>query len=175
MHAYKLKYHKNNVMLIAMIGFPLIFISLVMYCIFGLFTSLSEGTMLMLVSLSIISMALMLFWVAKTQIFVHSQVLIGADGIGFKLKSTSLLYRRTDFFSGWENVSRVTEMFDNNNGGYYYQIEFKSPNFVANFNPVKDLEAEADRFFSELEHYQENYHISNHLPLNGKLQPSTGF
>jgi len=175
MHAYKLKYHKNNVMLIAMIGFPLLFISLVMYCIFGLFTSLSEGMMLMLVSLSIISMALMLFWVAKSQIFVHSQVLIGEDGIGFKLKSTSLLYRRTDFFSGWENVSRVTEMFDNNNGGYYYQIEFKSPNFVANFNPAKDLEAEADRFFAELEHYQENYHISNHLSLNGKLQPSNSF
>ncbi|RQO78503.1 hypothetical protein DBR40_06040 [Pedobacter sp. KBW01] len=175
MHIYKLKYHKNNVMLIAMIGFPVLFISLVMYCIFGLFTSLSEGMMLMLVSLSIISMALMLFWVAKTQVFVNSKVLIGDDGIGFKLKSTSLLYRRTDFFSGWENVSRVTEMFDNNNGGYYYQIEFKNPHFVANFNPVRDLEAEADRFFSGLEHYQENYHISNHLPLNTKLQPSNSF
>lgn len=175
MHAYKLKYHKNNVMLIAMIGFPLLFISLVMYCIFGLFTSLSEAMMLMLVSLSIISMALMLFWVAKTQIFVHSEVLIGDDGIGFKLKSTSLLYRRTDFFSGWENVSRVTEMLDNNNGGYYYQIEFKNPNFVANFNPAKDLEAEADRFFSELNHYQKNYHIGSQLPLSGKLQPSNSF
>ena len=175
MHSYELKYHKNNVMLIAMIGFPVLFISLVLYCLFGLLTSLSEGTTLILVSLSIISMALMSFWVTKTQIFVHSTVLISEDGIGFKLKSTCLLYRRTDFFAGWDNVTQVTEMFDNHNGGYFYQIEFKTPNFVANFNPMKDLEAEADRFFSELQHYQENYTITNQLPLNVTLKPSGSF
>ena len=162
-------------MLVAMIGFPLLFISLLLYCLFGLLTSLSESTTLILVSLSIISMAIMLFWVLKTQIFAHSKVIIGEDGIGFKLKSTCLLYRRTDFFTGWDNVTRVTEMFDNHTGGHFYQIEFKNPSFVANFNPLKDLEVEADRFFSELQHYQENDNITNQLLLNTKLKPAGSF
>lgn len=175
MHSYELKYHKNNVMLIAMIGFPVLFISLVLYCLFGLLTSLSESTTLILISSSIILMALVSVWISKTQIFVHSKVLISEDGIGFKLKSTCLLYRRTDFFAGWDNVTRVTEMLDNQNGGYFYQIEFKNPNFVANFNPLKDLEAEADRFFSELQYYQENYGIVSQRPSNAKLKPSVSF
>jgi len=175
MHSYKLKYHKNSVLLIAMIGIPVFFISLMLYCLFSLPTSLSELSTLVLVSLSIISMALILLWVTRTQIFVHSKVLISEKGISFKLKSTSFLYRRTDFFCGWENISRVTEMFDNHNGGYFYQISFSHPDFVANFSPLKNHETEADRFFSELQYYQESYHIAHQLPLNRELNTSNSF
>jgi len=175
MHPYKLKYHKNSVLLIAMVGIPVFIISLMLYCLFSLPTSLSELSTLILVSLSIISMALALLWVTKTQIFVHSTVLINEDGISFKLKSTSFLYRRTDFFCGWEHVTRVTKMFDNNNGGYFYQIAFNNPDFVANFSPLKNHETEADRFFSELQYYQESYNIEHQLPISRKLNPTNSF
>ncbi|ARS42152.1 hypothetical protein CA265_21830 [Sphingobacteriaceae bacterium GW460-11-11-14-LB5] len=120
-------------------------------------------------------MALLLLWITKTQIFVHSKILISEKGISFKLKSTSFLYRRTEFFSGWENVSSVTEMFDNHNGGYFYQIAFKNPDFVTNFSPLKNHEIEADRFFSELQYYQESYNIAHQLPISRKLNPSNSF
>jgi hypothetical protein len=175
MHPYKLKYHKNSVLLIAMVGIPMFFISLMLYCLFSLPTSLSELSTLVLVSLSIISMALILLWVTKTQIFVRSKVLISEKGISFKLKKTSFLYRRRDFFCGWEHVTSVTEMFDNHNGGYFYQIAFNNPDFVANFSPLKNHETEADRFFSELQYYQESYNIAHQLPLSRKLNPSNSF
>lgn len=175
MHPYKLKYHKNSVLLIAMVGIPIFFISLLVYCLFSLPQSLSEFSTLMLVSLSIITMALIVLWITKTQIFVRSKVHIDENGIRFKLKSTSLLYRRTEYFSGWENISRVTEMFDNHNGGYFYQIAFKNPSFIANFSPLKNHEAEAERFFLELQHYQENYNIAHQLPYSTALKPSNSF
>lgn len=175
MHPYKLKYHKNSVLLIAMVGIPMFFISLMLYCLFSLPSSLSETSTLIFVSLSIILMALLLLWITKTQIFVHSKILISEKGISFKLKSTSFLYRRTEFFSGWENVTSVTEMFDNHNGGYFYQIAFKNPGFVANFSPLKNHEIEADRFFSELQYYQESCNIAHQLPISRKLNPSNSF
>ena len=175
MHPYKLKYHKNSVLLIAMVGIPVFFISLMLYCLFSLPTSLSELSTLILVSLSIISMALILLWITKTQIFVRCKVLISEKGISFKLKSTSFLYRRTDFFCGWEHITSVTEMFDNHNGGYFYQIAFNNPDFVANFSPLKNHESEADRFFSELQYYQDSYNIAHQLPLSRKLNPSSNF
>jgi len=175
MYPYKLKYHKNSVLLIAMVGIPVFFITLMLYCLFSLPTSLSEISTLVLVSLSIISMALILLWVTRTQIFVQSKVLISEKGISFKLKSTSFLYRRTDFFCGWENVTSVTEMFDNHNGGYFYQIAFNNPDFVVNFSPLKNHESEADRFFSELQYYQDSYNIAHQLPLSRKLNPSGNF
>ncbi len=171
MHSYKLKYHKNSVLLIAMVAIPAIFISLMLYCLFNLPTSLSELSTLFLVATAMISMALFLLWITRTQIFVHSTVLINENGISIKLKSTSFLYRRTDFFCSWENVTSVTEMFDNFNGGYFYQIAFNNPDFVANFSPLKNHETEADRFFSALQYYQENYQMVHQLPFN----PSNSF
>ncbi|WP_343522779.1 hypothetical protein [Pedobacter sp.] len=175
MYPYKLKYHKNSVLLIAMVGIPVLFISLMLYCLFSLPSSLSETSTLLFVSLSIILMALFLLWITKTQIFVLSKISISEKGISFKLRKTSFLYRRTDFFSEWENVTSVIEMFDNHNGGYFYQITFKNPAFVANFSALKNHETAAERFFSELKYYQESYNIAHQLPLSRKLNPSNSF
>jgi hypothetical protein len=120
-------------------------------------------------------MALILLWITRTQIFVRSKVLINEKGISFKLKSTSFFYRRTNFFCAWENVTSVTEMFDNHNGGYFYQVAFNNPDFVANFSPLKNHETEADRFFSELQYYQESYNIAHQRLVSRKLNPSNSF
>lgn len=175
MQPYKLKYHKNSVLLIAMVGIPVFFISLMLYCLFNLPTSLSEPSTLILICLSVVFMATTLLWITRTQIFVSGKVQINEKGIRFKLKSTSFLYRRTNFFCHWDNVTGVTEMFDNHNGGYFYKVAFKSPNFVAYFSPLKKHEKEAERFFTELQFYKESYNIPLQLPLNIKLNPSNSF
>ncbi|WP_293311334.1 hypothetical protein [Pedobacter sp. UBA5917] len=120
-------------------------------------------------------MATTLLWITRTQIFVSGKVQINEKGIRFKLKSTSFLYRRTNFFCHWDNVIGVTEMFDNHNGGYFYKVAFKNPNFVAYFSPLKKHEKDAERFFTELQFYKESYNIPLQLPLNIKLKPSSSF
>ncbi|SDC96418.1 hypothetical protein SAMN04488024_103469 [Pedobacter soli] len=165
MRAYKLKYHKNRVLLIAMAGIPLLFISFLLFFFFKVPALLPESYTLIFVSLYLIIMALIIMWITRTQIFVHCKVSMDENGISFKLKNGSILYRKTDFFSNWENISQVTEMFDNYNGGYFYQIVFNNPNFTANFSPLKNQEEDAERFFSKLRYYQKNYSTISQFPL----------
>ncbi|TCD11665.1 hypothetical protein EZ449_05255 [Pedobacter frigidisoli] len=165
MKSYQLKYHKNSVLLIAMLVIPFFFISLLFYILFSLPTSISELSILALVLSSIASVFLLLFWVKETQIFVTAKIIINNEGIAFELKKSSLFYWRTSFFSGWERVSNITEMFDNHNGGYFYQITFKNPAFTVNFSPLKNHQLEAEHFFAELQYYQENFNLDHNIPF----------
>lgn len=165
MKSYALKYHKNNVLLIAIFGIPIFFVSLMFYSLFSLPTSISEISILILASLSIIFVSLLLIWIKNNQIFVSTKVFVNETGISYNLSRSSFFYRRTDFFSGWEKVSSITEMFDNHNGGYFYQITFKDPNFTANFSPLKNQELEAENFFAELQFYQENFNLDHNIPF----------
>ena len=156
MSSYQVKYHKNSVLIIAMAGIPVFFISLMFYFLFNIPTPSSELLILGLTVLLVTVIFSLLIWVKNTQIFVAAKVSLNDDGITIKLKRTSFLYRRTVFFSSWKNVDKITEMFDNHNGGFFYQIAFKSPNFVVNLGVLKNADAEAQQFFKALQYYQEH-------------------
>ena len=160
MHSYKLKFHKSNVLMIVMIGIPVIFLSFLFYFLFSLSSLFSTPLLLTIVSVSIIVLTLILLWIKNTQIFVSTTVSISNKGIGFKLHK-SFLYSLSDFFSEWDNVESITEMFDNNEGIHVYKIQFKNPRFVANFSALNNHELEAEKFFSELQYYQENFILSH--------------
>ncbi|KLT64527.1 hypothetical protein [Pedobacter sp. BMA] len=154
MSSYKVKYHKNSVLLIAMAGIPVFFISLMFYFLFNIPTPSSELVILLLTALLVATIFSLLIWIKNTQIFVAAKVSLENEGITIKLKRTSFLYRRTMVFSSWKNIDRITEMFDNHNGGVFYQIAFKSPNYVINLGALKHADAEAIQFFRELQYYQ---------------------
>ncbi|MBC6110735.1 hypothetical protein ACFOG5_16865 [Pedobacter fastidiosus] len=171
MQSYKLKYHKNSLLLITMIGFPIVCATIMFAFLSNLPQSLPEWAMLIMVCSSLVLMVAFLFWMINTQLIVRCAVKVNDKGINLKIDQPSLFYKPKDFFAGWENVNHITEKFDGRNGSYYYQVSFKNPSFNANFNALNGGEEEAEKFYTELRYFQETYSL-NKLPKQRKQEYS---
>lgn len=169
MQSYKLKYHKNSLLLISMIVFPVMCAGVMFAFLSSLPQSLPEWAMLTLVCSSIGIMIAFSFWMINTQLIVKCAVKIDERGINLKISKSSLFYKQKDFFAGWENVNQITEKFDGRNGSYYYQIAFKTPSFKANFNALNRGEEQAEKFYTELRYFQETYNLQK-LPKFGNQE-----
>lgn len=108
---------------------------------------------------TIFLMAMVLYWAINKEINIPCKVEIHEKGIGYKFLKKSLFYQRRDFYSGWENVTGISEVFCNATGKYFFRLKFRNPNTTVNFSPVKDREAEADYLFSALDYYQNAFQI----------------
>lgn len=159
MQCYKLKYHKNSLLLISMIGFPIVCAAVMFAFLSSLPQSLPEWAMFGIVCSSLIIMVTFLLWLINTQLIVKCAVKINDKGINLKINQSGLFYKQKDFFTDWKNVNHITEKFDGRNGNYYYQISFKNPSFKANFNAINHEEAEAEKFYTELRYFQEIYNF----------------
>jgi len=147
--------------MVMMVGIPLAFLPCLFYFLFSLSSLFSTPLLLTIVSISIILLTLFLLWIKNTQVYVSTTVSLSNKGITFKL-NRSFLYSLSEFSTHWDNVENIKEVFDNNEGTHLYQIKFKNPTFTANFSALNNHELEAEKFFSELQYYQETF-ILDHL------------
>jgi hypothetical protein len=157
MQTFTLNYHKNSMLLLSMLCIPILYSGLTLAILLKLQPSIADWLIFVIIASSLLMMILLLRWVIYSQIMVQSKVSINDKGISFKLQKNSFLYRYVDFYSGWENVNNISEIFCSRTGNYFYRITFKNPFFSANFSAIKNGEAEAEKFFSELDYYKETY------------------
>ena len=154
-----LNYHKNILLLCFIIAITLLGTLLLLITLlslpkesFGILTVSSIVT-------SIFLMAIVLYWAINKEINIPCKVDVNENGIGYRFLKRSLFYQRKDFYSGWENVIGISEIFCNATGKYFYRLKFKNPNITVNLSPIREKDAEADYLFSELEYYQNTYLI----------------
>jgi len=86
---------------------------------------------------------------------VPCTVNVNHQGIGFEINKANLFYKKSNFYSTWENVSSIGEKFNIQNGNYSYALAFKAPQLKANFSIMEHHEDEAEKFFQTLRFYQE--------------------
>ena len=157
MQTFTLNYHKNSMLLLSMLFIPISYSGLTLAVLLKLQPLVAEWIIFLIIVLSFLLMILLLRWVVYSQVKVQCKVSLDDKGISFRLQKNSFLYRYVDFYSGWENVNNISEIFCSRTGNYFYRLTFKNPFFSANFSAIKNGETEADKFFSELNYYKETY------------------
>lgn len=106
-------------------------------------------------------MVTILRWLINNVIIVPCLATINHEGIFFTLEKKSLLYKTNEFFSGWENVTSISEIFCSKTGRNFHRITFNNPTITANFSAIRYNELEADKFFNDLSYYQDTYMIAH--------------
>jgi len=154
-----LNYHKNMLLLFFIIAIPFLGAFLLLLALLSLSKESFGLINVILIISSILIMALALYWSINKEINIPCKVEINANGISYKFLKKSLFYRNKDFFSGWENVIGISEIFCSMTGKYFYRLKFQNPHTIVNFSPVHEKDAEADYLFSELEYYRSAYLI----------------
>ncbi|TCC93449.1 hypothetical protein EZ428_01375 [Pedobacter frigiditerrae] len=112
----------------------------------------------------VVSLLLMI----KKWLNVPCKTFVNESGISFKFEKKNFFYKYNTFFSGWENVTNISDTAYNEQGNFY-QITFKNPSFTANFSAIKTEEEDAEKFFNELTYYQDLYNLSHpKIPISSK-------
>jgi hypothetical protein len=98
--------------------------------------------------------------IATKQLTVPCKMTVTSFGISYEFERRNIFYRRNNFFSGWENVTNISENI-NNGQENFYRITFTNPAFTINLSPIKGKSEQAEAFFEELTYYQEQYNLSH--------------
>ncbi|RDC56845.1 hypothetical protein DU508_06485 [Pedobacter chinensis] len=160
MNSFQLKYHKSNVLIAALIGVPSIGALLMLMILFCLPINAPLWAITLLIFSFLLVMILALRWIIKNQVFVPCTVTINRQGLRFNIEKASLFYDKKNFFSAWENIASISEKFDDQNGGYYYQIRFRKSFIKVNLSAQINCEEEAELFFKELSCFQDILDLS---------------
>jgi len=160
MQTFYLNYHKNSTLLFCMVSAPISIAGLTLAVLLNLPHTVSQYVFISIIIASFLLMIILLKWLINTKIIINAEISLNHKGLHFKLKKDTFFYQTKDFFSGWENVDNVEEIFCSKTGKYFYKIKFTNPNFIANFSAIGDDQYEADRFYTELTYYQETYSTS---------------
>lgn len=161
MQTFNLNYHKNTILLISMIAVPVLIAGVTLLILLSLPSHLPEFVFITIIIISVLIMVATLRWLINNVIIVPCQATISHEGIFFTLEKKSLLYQTKEFFSGWENVTSISEIFCSKTGRNFHRITFSNPSITANFSAIKYNELEADKFFNDLSYYQDTYMITH--------------
>lgn len=161
MQTFNLNYHKNTILLISMIAVPMVIAGLTLSILLALPSRLPEFVFIAIIVISVLFMVAILRWLINKVIIVPCQTTISHEGIFFALEKKSFLYRTNEFFSGWENVTSISEIFCSKTGRNFHRITFSNPTITANFSAIRYNELEADKFFTDLSYYQDTYMIAH--------------
>lgn len=161
MQTFNLNYHKNIILLVSMIAVPIGVAAIALFILLNLPADLGELVFITIIAISFLCMVAILRWLINNLIIIPCLATISHEGIFFTLKKKSFLYKTNEFFSGWENVTGISEIFCSKTGRNFHRITFKNPNITANFSAIKHNELEADKFFSGLSYYQDAYMITH--------------
>lgn len=142
-----------------MVAVPIAVAGTSLLVLLNLPNNLPQLVFISIIVTSVLLMVAILKWLINAIIIVHCQATLTHEGIFFTLKKKSFLYRTKEFFSGWENVTSIAEIFCSKTGRNFHRITFKNPNITANFSAMKYREVEADKFFRDLNYYQDTYMI----------------
>ena len=176
MKSFNLKYHKSSVLLKTLLAIFASSAVAMLIILLNLPNTLSVGLIVPFITISLLIIFGVFKWITGTYIFVPCTTAISEKGISFKIEKASFLYHQKEFSSGWDNITHISEKFDNNNAEYFYQVTFKNPYFKANFSARENGFDEAEKFFAELRFYKEthmhslttdlkSYHIKNYNNL----------
>ncbi|MFC3561461.1 hypothetical protein [Pedobacter jamesrossensis] len=161
MQNFNLNYHKNSILLTSMVAVPLIIAGSALMVLLSLPLGLSEFVYITIIAISFIFMITFLRWLINNFIIVPCKATISQEGIFFSLKKRSFLYKTNEFFSAWENVSSISEIFCSKTGRNFHRITFINPKITANFSAIKYTESDADKFFNDLNYYKETFLADN--------------
>lgn len=148
-----LNYHKNNLLLAAMVLIPIAGAAILLQILLYIASASSGVVNILIITTFIILTAFILYWIINKQIIIPCEITLTKNGFNFRLLKKSILYSTQDFFSTWENVAGISEVFCTFTGKYFYKIKFSNPEITANFSPQKNEEAEADCLFSAFDDY----------------------
>lgn len=157
---YRLLYSKNSVLIMAMILIPIFGVGLMFAILLNLPKDLPDWTIFSFIIFFLFVLVVSLLYIIKKWLNVPCNTFVNETGISFKFEKKNFFYKYNDFFSGWENVTNISETAYNEQGNFY-QITFKNPSFTANFSAIKAKEEHAEKFFNELTYYQDLYNLSH--------------
>jgi hypothetical protein len=165
---YRLLYSKNSVLILAMILIPILGVGVMFGILLNLPKDLPDWIIYSLIVFFLIILVIFLLIIIKKWLNVPCQAFANENGISFKFEKRNFFYKYNDFFSGWENVTNISDTAYNEQGNFY-QITFKNPSFTANFSAIKTHEENAEKFFNELTYYQDLYNLSHpKTPISSK-------
>ncbi|WP_316769555.1 hypothetical protein [Pedobacter frigiditerrae] len=157
---YRLLYSKNTVLILAMVLIPISGMGVMFAILLNLPKDLPDLIIYILIVFFLIILVLSLLLIIKKYLNIPCKTFVDETGISFKFEQKNVFYKYNDFFSGWENVTNISDTAYNEQGNFY-QITFKNPSFTANFSAIKGEEENAEKFFDELTYYQDLYNLSN--------------
>jgi len=139
---------------------PILGMGILFALLFNLPKDLQDWIIYGIIFSFLILIVVVLLLVIKKWLTVPCKTFVNENGISFKFEKKNFFYKYNDFFSGWENVTNISDTTYNEQGSFY-QISFKNPTFTANFNAIKGEEENAEKFFDELTYYQDLYNLSH--------------
>lgn len=160
MKSYQLLFNKTNVLVLLIAGLPILEMALLFIFLFSLPKTTPDWIIIAIIVISLVLMAGSVILFATKQLTVPCKMTVNHFGISYEFERRNIFYRRNSFFSGWENVTNISENF-NSGQDNFYRIAFKSPSFTINLSPIKGETEQAEAFFHELTYYQEQYNLSH--------------
>lgn len=123
MKTYRLQFNKNNVIILTLVAVPLIGMAALFVLLFSLPTTTPDWIIITIISIFLVLMSGLVVFIAVRYLTIPCRLTLEESGLHYEFERKSLFYRRNSFFSGWENVTNISENF-NNGQGSFYRISF---------------------------------------------------
>jgi hypothetical protein len=168
METFRLLYNKTNVIILAIVAIPIVSVGLLFACLFNLPRNSPDWLVIGIICVYLVLLVLGVLYGINKKASIPCKVTVNEKGVGFEFEKSSFLYKIDKFFSGWENITNISENFYDGEANFY-RITFNNPSFTANFSAIKGEEAGAEKFYSELAYYQELYNLNHQeAPIRSK-------